>query len=485
VIHYEDYNDNFLKHNCILCGKPLVELDEDKIIDIKIDGKSYYFDSQTCVNMFKRLKHVYGNKVYDLVGDKQFLIDPFWNKTIPQENEINEIELDNLTDQNIKVIDDDPKQVQKLIDALLKSTTNEILVIFSTLNAFYRQSKRYDLDKLFEGKNIKLRILVPCNAEKKPPLIDSHLDIEIRCIEESMKNDVSILIVDRKYSLSVELKNDKSDSSYESIGMATFSKSKATVLYYVSIFESLWKQADLYLQIDVLFEKIKMRDQTHKKFIDIAAHELRNPIQPILGLAEVMRTNNSLGIKQKEELLDIIISNAKKLQLFTDNLLEVNRIENKTFKLNTKRFDLIDLIKKTIKDVMQYVIEKQIVIKNTWTESLFVDGDPDRLGQVLYNLLTNAIKFSDRGTTIIVNIEKRIDGKRNELVVSVQDSGQGIDPKIKEKLFSKFTTKSNMGTGLGLYISKNIVESHGGKIWAQDNKDDKGTTFIFSIPLSE
>ena len=136
MVHYDEHDENFLKNNCILCGKPLIELDEDKIIDIKIDGKSYYFDSNTCVNMFKRLKHVYGNKVYELVGDKQFLVDPFWNKTIPQENEINEIELDNLTDQNVKVINDDPKQVQKLIDTMLKSTTNEILVIFSTLNSF-------------------------------------------------------------------------------------------------------------------------------------------------------------------------------------------------------------------------------------------------------------------------------------------------------------------------------------------------------------
>lgn len=409
----------------------------------------------------------------------------FWNRTIPQENEINEIELDNLTDQNVKVINDDPKQVQKLIDAMLKSTTTEILVIFSTLNSFYRQSKRYNLDKLFEGKNIQIRILVPCNSEKNPPVLDSNLDIEIRCIAESMKNDVSILVVDRKYSISVELKNDDSDSSYEAIGLTTYSKSKATVLYYVSIFESLWKQAELYLQIDNLFEKIKIRDQTQKKFIDMAAHELRNPIQPILGLAEVMRTNESLDIKQKEELLDIIIGNAKKLQLFTDNLLEANRIENKTFKLNVKKFDMVDLVKKTIQDTMQLVMEKQLVIKNTYSESIFVDGDPVRLGEVLYNLLTNAIKFSDEGTNIIINMEKKKDEKRNEMVLSIKDNGQGIDPKIKEKLFSKFITKSHMGTGLGLYISKNIVEAHGGKIWASDNENERGTTFAFSIPLNQ
>jgi signal transduction histidine kinase len=118
---------------------------------------------------------------------------------------------------------------------------------------------------------------------------------------------------------------------------------------------------------------------------------------------------------------------------------------------------------------------------------IFVEADKIRIFQVISNLLSNAIKFTDKGGTVSISIEKR-DGteaekKKQDAIVSIRDSGAGIAPEIRHRLFSKFATKSDRGTGLGLFISKSIVEAHGGKIWAENNPDGRGVTFYFTLPI--
>jgi two-component system, OmpR family, sensor histidine kinase VicK len=133
--------------------------------------------------------------------------------------------------------------------------------------------------------------------------------------------------------------------------LATYSNSKSTVLSYVSIFESLWKQTELYQKLNELYERLKIHDKAQADFINIAAHELRTPIQPILGLTEVIRSR----IKGEEdvelrELLDIIIRNAKRLQRLTEDVLDVTRIETQTLRLNKERFNLNQIILNMIAD---------------------------------------------------------------------------------------------------------------------------------------
>jgi two-component system sensor histidine kinase VicK len=120
-------------------------------------------------------------------------------------------------------------------------------------------------------------------------------------------------------------------------------------------------------------------------------------------------------------------------------------------------------------------------------KDIFIEADKERISQVISNLLSNSIKFTERDDNdeekIFVNVEETTKNKHgSEVVVSVKDVGTGIDPEILPRLFTRFASKSAIGTGLGLYISKNIIEAHGGRIWAENNSDGKGATFSFSLP---
>jgi signal transduction histidine kinase len=232
-------------------------------------------------------------------------------------------------------------------------------------------------------------------------------------------------------------------------------------------------------------EQLKVHDRMQNEFINIAAHELRTPIQPILSLTEVLRSK--IKDTQQVDLLSIITRNAKRLQRLTNDILDVTKIESQSLKLNKERFNLSDLISSSIiEDYRNHIEKDNIAVKllyepNNKDNNIFVEADRGRLIQVISNLLDNAIKFTKEGTISIIT-EK----KDSQVIVSVKDTGTGIDPEILPRLFSKFTTKSERGgTGLGLFICKNIVEAHGGKIWIESNDvyKEKGATFSFSLPI--
>jgi signal transduction histidine kinase len=232
-------------------------------------------------------------------------------------------------------------------------------------------------------------------------------------------------------------------------------------------------------------EQLKVHDNMQNEFINIAAHELRTPIQPILSLSEILRSK--IKDTQQVNLLSIITRNAKRLQRLTDDILDVTRIESHSLKLNKELFNLSDLISSIIDDYRNHIEKDNIAVKLLYEsnskDNIFVEVDRGRLIQVISNLLDNAIKFTKEGTISIITEEKD-----NQVVVSVKDTGTGIDPEILPRLFSKFVTKSERGgTGLGLFICKNIVEAHGGKIWLENNNiydGKKGATFTFSLPVS-
>jgi two-component system sensor histidine kinase VicK len=262
-----------------------------------------------------------------------------------------------------------------------------------------------------------------------------------------------------------------------------------------SFFELLWNE-------HIQYEQLKEADKMKNEFINIAAHELRNPIQPIIGLSEVLRSRTKNT--DEHEFLDAIIRSAKRLQQLTDNILNVAQIENHSLKLNKERFNLTVLIINILKDYRNQLEENKdngkgnvkLLYKNGRGKAyndnedlVFVEADPGRIAQVISNLLNNAIKFTKGGEAEDKTITIIVDNKDDKaVVVSVEDTGIGIDPEIFPKLFSKFITNSDTGTGLGLFISKNIVEAHGGKMWAENNNDvfgkrTRGARFCFTLPI--
>jgi signal transduction histidine kinase len=232
-------------------------------------------------------------------------------------------------------------------------------------------------------------------------------------------------------------------------------------------------------------EQLKMHDRMQKEFINVAAHELRTPIMPILGDAEFIE-NQFNGVKntvevEKEEVASII-RNAKRLDQLASDILDVTKIESNSLKLNKEEFNLNEIITLVVKEIRNLIAnndagpEKVTIHYNP--KDIFVVADKGRLTQVLFNLLGNAVKFTEKGN-IFVDVEEKAD----QLVVNIRDTGRGIHSEILPRLFTKFATKSERGTGLGLFISKSIVEAHGGKIWAQNNVNESGATFKFSLPF--
>jgi two-component system sensor histidine kinase VicK len=394
-------------------------------------------------------------------------------------------------------------KIKDLYFDLLKSSKIEIMLIFPTNKAFERQERIGIIGlakQVAREKNLKVRVrvLVPVkNLENSQELVQEPLplkknyqqdpsnNIYIRYIEEQRTADLqeTILIVDRKVSFVIELIDDTKATFEEAIGLATYSNNKSTALSYVSIFESLWKQTELYQKLNELYERLQERDKIQNEFISIAAHELRTPIQPILGLSEILLCKKG-NIKQNKELLNVIIRNAKRLSKLTENILDATKIESQSLKVNKQYFRLNDLITNALADhKKEEENNKQRKIKlaySTNNDNIIVKADAERLTQVVWNLLSNAIKFTRKGE-ISVNVER--DDTAQQIIVSVSDTGQGIDPEIMPRLFTKFATKSIVGTGLGLYISKRIIEAHGGKMWAENNSDGIGATFSFTLPL--
>ena len=229
-------------------------------------------------------------------------------------------------------------------------------------------------------------------------------------------------------------------------------------------------------------ESLKTKDEAQKQFINIAAHELRTPIQPILNAISLLQSAN-LGQQKQNQYIDIIKRNTEKLGRLAEDILDVTRIESKSLKLTYEQFDLNDLIVNNIEEYkrnIHFIYEDLIVSHKGDNKSIFVKGDRMRLNQVLFNLLDNAGKFTKKGS---ITITTQV--KSDMVNVIVKDTGIGIHPEIFPKLFTKFVTKSDRGTGLGLFIAKSIVQAHGGTIWAETGSEQKGATFIFTLPLSD
>lgn len=234
-------------------------------------------------------------------------------------------------------------------------------------------------------------------------------------------------------------------------------------------------------------EKLKTENTKLQLFINIAAHELRTPIMPIVGYSEILQED----IGDRKEIRGIIY-NAKRLDQLAGNILEGAKIENQTLKLDYGQFNLKDILTDIIDDYnnLLTIKESKDVKLRYEPKDILIVADKVRVGRVISNLLNNAIKFTSRGEITISVIKLKHNNNNNnddddgsgEIQVNIKDTGTGLSPPILPKLFSKFVSTDSGGTGLGLFVSRNIVEAHGGKIQAQNNDDGIGAMFSFTIP---
>jgi signal transduction histidine kinase len=432
------------------------------------------------------------SNVRAFVQQQEYFFEMLWRKAISSEDRIRELE-EGVAPEFIEVISD-KNQVVKHLLKLVREAKKEVMVVLPNTNAVERVDKMGLWHELIAASKNGIKISVIC------PFADSSNNAAAAAIINNLQQESivefiageetqsGIVIVDSTRFIAAELVNPLSDTFQGAIGMSLYSNNNRIASLLSSFFESLWKEAELFTQLEQANEKLQMHDMLQREFINIAAHELRTPTQAILGYAELTQMPDSN--LNKDEALSKIMKNAKRLQSLTEDILDVTRIESQTLKLNKTRFDLRDTAANVLDDYRNTVQAgkdlKYLLLDAD--KPAFVLADKERISQVLSNLVSNALKFTKSGI-ICASIEEEFrpdekeEKKKKELVVSIKDTGTGIDSDIMPHLFTKFVSKSPVGTGLGLFISKSIVQAHGGRIWAENNHDGKGATFRFSLPI--
>jgi two-component system sensor histidine kinase VicK len=423
---------------------------------------------------------IYSN-LREIVEQQNYIFDTLWNKATPGIKKIREIE-EGIEPTNTEIIQDTKVSISRAHD-IIKSAKEQVLVIWATSKTFVIGMST-DIDKIYSAairNGAIVKLLIPYGDRIETIIKDLQMlvpQVNIKIADKSLETKITILIVDRREVMTWELRDDNIENPYEAGGLATYSNNKSIASSYATIFETLWKQTELY-------EQSQNFNKMQRDFINIAAHELRTPIQPILGLTEIIRSHTK-DIEQAK-LLEVVSRNANRLKRLTEDILDVTKIESQSLDLKKEDFNLNDVIVNAIDDIMtnkESIKIKKNLIKLQYhhpQQDIFVQADKGRISQVIHNLLDNALKFTEAGNITISTHLK----KEEEVTVSIKDTGRGLDPGILPRLFSKFTTKSDTGTGLGLFISKSIIEAHGGIIWAENSKDSqKGATFYFSLPLN-
>jgi signal transduction histidine kinase len=517
----------------------------------KMSGKGEYIATATLQEAEPTAQLIYSN-VKEIVEQQQFVFDTLWNKATPSQVRIKEIE-EGIKPETIEVIVN-PKESLEAEYRLLKSAKQEIQMIFSTVNTFHMQEKQLGLIRILTNlskQGVSIKVLTPIDNQVKEWIGDikeqeemkqqqqqqlyqnkhnnnnTYSAIDIQDIAPSSSINTKIIVVDKQDSLVMEIKDGIAGSLHTTIGLSTLSNSKSTVASYSAIFENLSKQNQLYKQLKEAYQTVENTNAIQQEFINVAAHELRTPIMPILGYAEMLLEEETDDIK-KQALMSIV-HNSERLRKLASDILDIARMDSNTFQLHKEPLNLNYIISNVAKDYLKIQeqqkardiirlisnvnsnnnknndsyskkIQTKLLFEPRVKEDIFVKVDKERLMQVMCNLLDNAFKFTDNdGGTVLITLEKqeqqlgdRIPQERHHYyqqqqephaIIRIKDTGTGIDPEILPRLFSKFATKSQKGTGLSLYISKNIVEAHGGKLYAENNTNDKGATFTIILPL--
>jgi signal transduction histidine kinase len=468
-----------------------------------VDGKQFH--SHAYGQEAKSFPHMVTSTVKVFVQQQQYFFNTLWEKATPAEQRIKEIE-EGRAPEKLEIIQDTQKSIGRAFD-IMNKTQKELLVLFATQRTFTfaLRGEAADIYRKLSKNGVDIKLLVPRggadqieeenNEQIAKVREEISSSINLRFSDVDLNTRITIMISDRNEFMSWELKDDTLNDPYLAGGIATYSNIKALASSYATIFDNLWKITEFAENLRIANIKLENNDKAMKEFINIAAHELRTPIQPILGLSEMLPDARN-DPQQHGKFVEIIVRNAHKLENLAEDILDVTRIESGRLQLSMEMIDLYELVDSVVHDFQRFLPADGKVTMNyqklndgrndeeDYTVShLAIMGDPARIAQVLSNLLRNALKFTNEGT-ISVRVGKNDSPSYSEAVVYISDSGQGIDPEVMYKLFEKFVSKSEKGTGLGLFISKSIVEAHGGKIWGENNKDGNGATFTFTLPLA-
>jgi signal transduction histidine kinase len=477
-----------------------------------------------------KLPQLISSNVMAFVEQQQYFFEMLWDKAIPAKKRIREIE-EGRSPEKLEIIEDTQKSISRAFD-IMNRTQKELLVLFATPRTFSLAllGEAASIYRKISENGVDIKLLVPRGTvdhieenEQMAKVGQISPSINLRFTEVDLNTRITIMISDRNEFMSWELRDDTLDDPYLAGGIATYSNIKSIASSYAIIFDNLWKITEFAENLRMANIKLEGNEKVMKEFINIAAHELRTPIQPLLGLSEVVRDRilnlaKQLQSWEQEEvvyrqlqdaaspaiparsdsnyrssslassieeiigMVDVVNRNAKRLEKLTSSLLDVSRIENnKSLGLSKENFNLVQKIRNVIYDIKSSQGEKADAIEIVYhapDEPIMIEADKTRIYEVVSNLLRNAIKFTDSGT---ITITSRLEGKN--AIISIKDTGRSIDPELMPRLFTKFASKSETGTGLGLYLSKKIIEAHDGKIWAENNKDEKGATFAFTLPL--
>jgi len=488
------------------------------------------------------------------------IFEDLWNEGLDARIKIRDMRSNLNADEGFTELIENPYKTQQLLIHHIQKATKEILIILPSINAFFRYRKigifsilekkllniniNNNISNEEENSNkLLVKILTPTNNKLEKCITNIYNrikkinkkkeNIEFRRVESLSEINTACIIIDKKDLLVIELKDDSKNNFLDAIGSSIYSNTPTTVFSYISIFDTLWTQTELYESIRIANDELQStteelreslqilanvnqeltitneilnkHDRMQKEFINVAAHELRTPTQSIIGYCEMIDAFPENTLKY----LEPVKRNAEKLYRLTEDILDVSRIESGTLKLEKSKFDLREIIVNLIEDLTAKMKKEENIIKSNKenidkktniqliypelsAQPLFVYADKNRIQQVLSNLLNNALKFTDNGV-ITINTEKFVDTINNNanneekefVSITIKDTGKGIDPEVLPRLFEKFATKSDKGTGLGLYISKNIIDAHGGRIWGQDNNKygKNGAEFGFTLPL--
>ncbi len=460
-----------------MCGKH-IKNDDDLFIE-EISKGDERFHHKHCYTFYNRLVSVYGKDFSEMGLD-----EINWGARSGNLVQLSLFDIKRTKFSSSEVVYDFSIFKRRLVDEVYE-TKDELQIVCSSTGIFEQFSG------VLEGLSLrtrqtpthapKIRMLFPKSKKVQSFLEKSNVSelpmVEIQYIHED-EYQYFIAGVDKSVSLFSELTSNVerglNDSFFNVISI------KDSVIWHNSaIFESLWKQSILENRVKDLSNEMTRNNISNHNFVRILAHELKNPIQPILGFSDMIQNNKRLNSDQKNELLKIISRNARKLDIMTNNILDYARMENNIFNLNLEPFDIIQVIEELLSDYTIQINKKSIKLDlDTLSKKIMIKADKIRIIEVLDNLLSNAIKFTERGQ-IVISIQK----KSNHVVIAISDTGPGINKEDHKKIFSKFYTTDKLGTGLGLYISRIIVEKHLGKIEGRNNKNGIGSTFTIELPV--
>jgi signal transduction histidine kinase len=475
------------KENIHYCKDLMKMIDELRHLDgVKGNfavSETEYLATAAALEEAKPVQQLLYSNMKTIVGQQQYIFDTLWNKAIPAEQKIKEIE-EGIEPEYFEVFTDrDRERVSQILFNLAKSVKKEALILLPSAKAMIRVDRLGVIDHIINASQRGATVKIICPFSEENSKVTRKIDEQASAVKVLNGNNspYGMYIMDGEKFLRAEVKEPQAETFSEAIGFAVYSNSKLSVDSFRSVFELLWNE-------HTLNEELKRADKMQKQFINIAAHELRTPIQPILGFLGLLRSRKTEITKQElDESLDLIIRNALRLKRLAEDILDVTKIESQSLEIHKELLNLNEAVSGAVQDIIknQFDSRRGQIFYEPIEDAILVEADRFRLNQVVSNLLSNAVKFTKRnGGTIRISMKKKDDYGQEVALVSVKDTGVGIDPEILPRLFEKFASKSFQGTGLGLFLSRSIIEAQGGRIWAENNTDGQnGATFYFTLPI--